>query len=90
MGVKSSNHIVYNIKQLSIKSIKDIIDKVCLNSSSDVFSFLSKPYRIDVDYNWPAFKIGANKKPEQAASLTYNFLECLAKYGFVVTLICNS
>ena len=43
----------------------------------------------DVDCNWIAFMLGANKCPHEAASKTADFLECLANYGFIVTPICD-
>ena len=94
MGIKSSNYILHLIKNVSVKGLKDIIEKVIRLLPADENRNENLPrsvvrFRIDVDCNWLAFKLGGGKRPQEAASKVADFLELLRKYGFIVTPICD-
>ena len=67
MGVNSASNIVYNIKNLSIKCIKNIIDSLRVNDTESINIFGT--YRIDVDFKWLEFKLGSNKRINNASIL---------------------
>ena len=82
MGINSAKSLTFNIKKLNIRAIKDVIK--CIRNPTELSFF-----KIDVDCNWVAFKLGCAKKPQEAASKTADFLQCLASCGFIVTPICD-
>ena len=85
MGILSGNIITHLIKRLSVRDVKDSIKIIRQCGENE-----SEHLRLDVDISWIVFKIGANKKPPQeAVTLVCDFLQTLAKYGFVVTPICD-
>lgn len=86
MGILSGNIITHLIKRLSVRDVKDSIKIIRQRGAENE----SEHLRLDVDISWIVFKIGANKKPPQeAVTLVCDFLQTLAKYGFVVTPICD-
>ena len=95
MGIKSAKKVTLNIKDLSMKGTKDIIDYVCRLDEQIQGGMLegaeptSSSKRIDVDCNYIACKEGGMKKPEEATIKTADILVCLANYGFIVTPICD-
>ena len=94
MGVLSGTQLVYNIENIPMKGVKDAISSIrrtrTNNENTNIESpAVPSPLSADVDCNLVAFLLGGNKYPHLAASKTADFLECLAKYGFVVTPICN-
>ena len=82
MGIKQPKYFTYNIKGLTIRAVKDLIKSVRQITDRSIL-------KIDVDCNWLAFKLGANKKPNEAATKVADFLQCLASKGFIVTPICD-
>ena len=82
MGLKSAKSLTFNIKKLNIRAIKDTIKTI--RNPADLSFF-----KIDVDCNWVAFKLGCGKKPQEAASKTADFIQCLSSCGFIVTPICD-
>jgi hypothetical protein len=89
MGIKSASSLLYPIKGLSVKSIKDIINNIYFKDDESRDTIIHKKYLIDVDCNWVACHLGATNSPDEAASITCDFLEALSQYGFVVTPICD-
>ena len=105
MGIKSPTGLVYTIKGLTVKTIKDITKNIHFehdtsplssssstenNDSNNPINILhEQSYLIDIDCNWVACQLGAIKSPSEAATITADFLETLAHYGFDVTPICD-
>jgi hypothetical protein len=95
MGIKSASSLLYHIKGLSIKSIKDIINNIYFKDDQSSFptsesrnTIICKKYLIDVDCNWVACHLGTTS-PDEAAYIICDFLEALSQYGFVVPPICD-
>ena len=94
MGIDNASLLVYAIKGLSILSIKKIVRHIHFQSSTQTNTASnnhldSDKIHVDVDCNWVACQLGGTKSPNEAASITCDFLLTLAEYGFVVTPICD-
>jgi len=87
MGILNATKAVYNIENLPIKAVKDVLNAI--RSNTAVENGKIPAFRVDIDCNWVACKLGGNKCPRNAAATTADFIECLAKYGFIVTPICD-
>jgi len=69
MGINSAGTISYNIKNLSVKDIKCIIEKLRHQSCDEQY------FKVDVNCNWLVFCLGGSKKSQEAATLTCDFLQ---------------
>jgi hypothetical protein len=101
MGIQHAASLLYVMKSLSIKSVKDMIrTKVAhqhdynANQQTTTQQSQHQPhhhqkYYIDVDCNWVACYLGATKNPTEAAHITSDLLQALAARGFIVTPVCD-